>query len=217
MIFPTPKNATEMLLNVWKIVDLPSILKSDLIFKISFELFLISPEKANSLIDRAIQSKILIITPKGHVKISQKLEKQLIDWQLRRKKEISENLIQKKNRRIKKGAPFNTLLNFFTDKGTIARAVGISSSNFDVIDFSKGAIAANVVGTEKEPYLISINTQDKILKHNCRDFETRTRREKMFCKHLVKLFFILKEKNQEQTEQILIEIGENLEDWDFIA
>ena len=71
MTFPKPKNATDMLLQIWKIVDLPSILKSDLIFKISFELFLFSPEKAISLINRAIQSKILINATKGHVRIYQ--------------------------------------------------------------------------------------------------------------------------------------------------
>jgi len=217
MNFPTPKNATEMVLYVWKIIDLPTISKSDLIYTISFELFLFPPEKAKLFVDKAIQSKLLINAPKGHLKISQNQAKKLNIWQSKRKQEIIENLIIRKTKKLKKGSSFNTMLNFFADKGTINRAVGISSSNFDVIDFNKGSIAANVVGTKEEAYLISVNIKDKILKHNCHDFETRRSSEKKFCKHIVKLFFLLKEENQEQTEQLLSEIGENIDDWDFTS
>lgn len=215
MEFPIPENATDLLIYIWKIIDLPTITKSDLINALSFELFLFTPKKAKFFIDRAIQSKLLITAPKGHLNISQKLQKDLDDWQRMRKKEISENLLIKKIKKIKKGSSFNTMLNFFADKGTISRAVGVSSSNFDIIDFSNEVIAANVIGTKEESYNISINTNDKIIKHNCHDFETRRSQEKKFCKHLVKLFFLLKDENQEQTEQFLSQIGENIDNWDF--
>ncbi len=217
MNFSTPKNATEMLLYIWKIIDLPTISKPNLIYKISFELFLFPPDKAKVFVNKAIQTKILINVPKGHVKISETQAKKLKSWQLQRKREISENFLVKKTKKLKKGSSFNTMLNFFADKGTINRAVGISSSKFDVIDFNKGAIAANVIGTKDESYLISINAKDKILKHNCHDFEARRSSEKKFCKHIVKLFFLLKEENQEQTEQFLSEIGENIDDWNFTS
>ena len=78
-------------------------------------------------------------------------------------------------------------------------------------------IEKSCIGTKEESYNISINTNDKIIKHNCHDFETRRSQEKKFCKHLVKLFFLLKDENQEQTEQFLSRIGENIDDWDFTA
>ena len=61
MNFAIPRNNTsEMLLYIWKIIDLPYILYDDLVFRISFDLYLDPPEKAKIFIN-----KIVIIARAG--------------------------------------------------------------------------------------------------------------------------------------------------------
>ena len=105
----------------------------------------------------------------------------------------------------------------FLDKGTINKTVSISDEDFAITEFSfeKGIIKTEVTGSKKEPYLIEINTKNQKLIHNCHDFETRRLENKKFCKHLAKLFLLLKEKDEESATNFLSEIAENINKWEF--
>jgi len=98
MKFSAPSNikAPELLLHIWKIIDIPTISETDLIFKISFEFFFLPPEKAKIFVKKAIQSKFLIIDDNGLVQISEKIKNQLENWQKDRKKKILSNIKKKK-------------------------------------------------------------------------------------------------------------------------
>ncbi|MEJ2252139.1 MAG: hypothetical protein P8Y97_21065 [Candidatus Lokiarchaeota archaeon] len=49
---PPKKSATELLLYIWKIIDLPEISFEDLVYRISFDLYIVPPEKARKFIER---------------------------------------------------------------------------------------------------------------------------------------------------------------------
>ena len=92
--------------------------------------------------------------------------------------------------------------------------ITISNSSFEILeyDYSKGIINSKVAGSKEESYVIEINTNEKILKHNCHDFESRRAENKKFCKHIVTLFLILKEKNEKIADSFLNKIAEEIGD-----
>ncbi|MFX1393766.1 MAG: hypothetical protein ACFFAH_09340 [Promethearchaeota archaeon] len=225
MNFPIPrKKDSELLLFIWKIIDLPNISMNDLLYKISFELFLLSPEEALQFIHNSIKSKFLIKDDNDYLKLSLNLDKELKNWHTQRKNVILRKINSsrkisslKNDLKLERGSDFSTLLKAFLDKNTINRAATVSNDTFKInsLDFDKGFIKAEVVGSKKESYLIEIDTKSKILIHNCHDFETRRAENKRFCKHLVKLFILLKEKNEKSTVAFLNKIAENINDWEF--
>ncbi|MFX1315631.1 MAG: hypothetical protein ACFE9T_07180 [Promethearchaeota archaeon] len=225
MNFAIPRNNnSELLLYIWKIIDLPYISQNDLLFKISFEFFLFSPEEGIKFIKRCIEDKSLIIDAKNNLKLSNTLRQNLINWQKESKFEILNKIISRKKITItERDIETNTTTNFnvfikaFLDKGTLNRAASVSNTKFDIIEFdpTKGKINAKVSGSKEESYLIKIDINNKILQHNCHDFETRRAENKKFCKHLTKLFLLLKEKNSNSAETFLKEIAANIDKWEF--
>ena len=227
MNFAIPrKNPTEFVLYIWKIIDLPFIPLNDLIYTISFELFLLSPQKAKEFIQNAIENEFLEIDEYDNLSLSQNLNEKLQNWQTKRKETILSKLdtAQKRAKAVNnfetdKNSNFNILLKAFLDKGTINRTVSISEDDFAITEFSfsKGSIKAEFAGSKKEPYLIEINIKNKKIIHDCHDFETRRSENKKFCKHLAKLFLLLKEKDEESATNFLSEIAENINKWEFIS
>jgi hypothetical protein len=225
MNFAIPrKNNTEMLLYIWKIIDLPSISLSDLLYKISFELFLLSPTKASDFIENCIENENLLKDENQNLRLSNALSQKLITWQTARKGVILEKItsakkVAKLKSDINKKEPtnFSVLINAFTDKGTLNRSVSISDAAFEILEYDhdKGMIKSKVAGSKKEPYIIEIDTNEKILRHNCHDFEERRASNKKFCKHLTKLFLLLKEKDENIAEFFLKKLAENIDVWDF--
>ncbi|UCD02082.1 MAG: hypothetical protein JSV23_03415, partial [Promethearchaeota archaeon] len=74
-----------MLLYIWKILDLPSISLDDLLYKISFEFFLFSPEKATDFINDCIDNSYLVKDDNQHLRLSNGLNQKLNNWQKKRK------------------------------------------------------------------------------------------------------------------------------------
>ncbi|MFW9989487.1 MAG: DUF2240 family protein [Candidatus Odinarchaeota archaeon] len=220
-----PRNDNlEILLYIWKIIDLPSISQNDLLYKISFDLFLFTPDEAIEFIEECIQNELLDKDNNKCLKLSKNLSQKLQMWQIKRKNSISqkinasEEIIQLQNNiDNKRTTIFNVLINGFTDKGTLNRSGTISDNAFEELeyDITKGIIKSKVKGSRGELYKIEINTNEKILRHNCHDFETRRVDNKKFCKHLAKLFLLLKNKNKNTAEFFLNNIAENIDKWDF--
>ncbi len=217
-------NASELILYVWKIIDLPNISKKDLLYKMSFELFLMTPDKATIFIDKCIKGKFLIEDVQKGVYLTTILEKKLKVWHSERNIEISSNLEAiRKNTSVKERLVENEIVNFgvllkaFSDKGTLNRAISVSDDAFDIIkfDFEAGRIAATVSGSQKSVYDIIIDINDKKLSHNCHDFLNNRAKSKKFCKHLVKCFFLLKERNEISATNFLKELALNIEEWSF--
>lgn len=225
MNFEIPRNnASELLLYIMKIIDLPYTTINDLLYQISFELFILPPDKAVEFIKITIKNGLLKEDANQNVLLSQNLKNKLKSWQLKRKKTILNKLNSRINKssttnidKYEKDTNYNTLLKAFLDKGTINRAATISEAAFNITEFdsNKGIIKANVYGKKEDSYNIQINTKKRTLSHNCDDFEIRRAENKKFCKHLAKLFLILKEKNEESATKFLKEIAKNINEWKF--
>lgn len=225
MSFSIPRQKiSEMVLYIWKIINLPKIPSENLLFKITFELFLYSPDEAKNFIENAIKNKFLIQDDHKNLKLSENLNSKFQAWQRNRKNEILRKMASylkqselKNTFEQNKKDEFNILLKGFTDKPTLNRAVGVSESAFSLkkVDLNEGLILGNVVGSKEEPYLLKIDLNEKELKHNCHDFQTRRAKEKKFCKHLIRLFLLLKEKDQKVAVSFLKKISENIEKWEF--
>ncbi len=224
MNFAIPRNDnSEMLLYIWKIIDLPFILIEDLIYRIAFDLFILPPERANYFIINCIKNKLLI-KDNNFVRLSEELDQRLKNWQKKRENEIlgkistAKKVNHLKNDIDKKhSSKFSILINAFVDKGTLNRSVTISDAAFEFLehDRSKGLITSKVTGTKEESYFIEIDTNKKILRHNCHDFEERRAQNKKFCKHITKLFLLLKEKNHDSAEFFLNQLAEEIDKWEF--
>ncbi len=227
MNFAIPRNNnSEMVLYIWKIIELPSISLSDLLYQLSFELFLFSPNDANQFIQKVVDNKFLIEVPNNMFKLSHNLEQKLKNWHLKRKalilekKESSKKETQEIDNFDKNNLnKFNTLLKAFLDKGTINRAVTVSDSAFNIIKFDPKSkiIKAEVKGSSDVPYHIEISINDKFIKHNCHDFQTNRAKNKRFCKHLAKLFLLLKNKNEKSASFFLESITNEINNWDFLS
>ena len=224
MIFPIPKTAPDILIYIWKIIDLPSTSMTDLLYTLSFELYLFPIETAKNFIEKAITSNYLIKNKTGDLQLSENLSKKFEQWQIERKEMIQTHTIeaekigaQIKELSTKNGSGFKVLLDTFVDKATINRAVPISNSalSIDVFNPNKGIIKARIAGTKEDSYDIIIDINKKFIHHNCHDFKTRKSQERKFCKHIVKLFLVLKDTNEKDTEHFLNEIAENVNNWDF--
>lgn len=217
-------NISELVLYIWKIIDLPNISKKDLLYKISFELFLMTPEKATLFINKCIKSKSLTEDEEKGISLTSSLDKKLKSWHNERKDEILCNLEAiRKNTSVKERLVVNDTVNFgvllkaFSDKGTLNRAISVSDDAFDIneFDFEAGKIIAKISGSQKSVYDISIDIKDKIISHNCHDYVTKRLNNKKFCKHLTKLFLLLKEKNEASATNFLKELALNVEEWSF--
>ena len=215
-----------MVLHIWKIIELPSLSRDDLLHKITFELFLFSPKEAKEFINVAIHKGYLIIESDEQIKISESLALELNKWHEKRKMNISKKIKDvndlnefgddSKKNDINK---FKILLKALLDKGTINRAVAESDSayKFRFLDSGQKIIKAEVQGSQKIPYTIEININEKMIKHNCHDFRAKRAENKKFCKHLAKLFLLLKIKNADLASYFLESITRDINNWNFLA
>ena len=227
MNFAIPrKSETEFLLYIWKIIGLPMISKNDLIYEISFKLFFDSPEKANLFVDKSIKNNNLVKDDIENLSLSQNLKKNLQSWQIKRKRAILNKVINRNdeismnnNQILEDDSNYNALLKAFLDKGTINRAAILSDDNFNIneFDYKNGIIKVEFVGINESSYNIEINTKNKTLVHNCQDFQERRAADKKFCKHLAKLFLMLKDKDSVSALKFLREIAENINDYKFLS
>ena len=227
MNFTIPRgNVLKMVLHIWKIIELPSIHQDDLLHKISFELFLFSPKEAQEFINMAIHKGYLILESDERIKLSESLFLELNKWHEKRKTSISKKIknvngINKftdksNNNKLNK---FKILLKALLDKGTINRAVAESESayEFRFLDSDQKIIKAEVQGSQKIPYNIDINISEKVIKHNCHDFRTKRAVNKKFCKHLAKLFLMVKIKDADLASYLLESITKDINNWNFLA
>ena len=224
MNFTVPRNnSSEFLLYIWKIINVPEVGINDFIFKISFELFLLTPEKALKFIQNSIKNQYLK-NAQGRLSLSQDLCENLSLWQNSRKDEIFSKLEKKRKKTIANMSTkddethnFSIFIKAFSDQGTSNRAATVANDAFNIIEFDpkKGLIQTKVKGLKIESYFIEINLKEKTIRHDCHDFLTRRAENKKFCKHLVKLFLFLKESNEEATLNFLKSISENTDEWDF--
>jgi len=213
-------NPSEMISYIWKVIDLPFISQNDLIYKISFTLYILPPEKAKNFIKKCLEYKFVIEDENKNLKLSNSLMNNLNKWQSRRRNEILDKykLINESiNLKSNLSNDHKSLLKIFTDKSTLNRAAVIPNSHFKLIIFDPevGIIRSEVKGSKEDQYSIEIDVKNNVLKHNCHDFITRRAENKKFCKHILKLFLLLYEKNSTYAEFFLKNLVDNIDIWEF--
>jgi len=217
-------HASEVILHIWKIIDLPNISKKDLLYILSFDLFIWPPDKAIIFVNKCIKSKFLIEDEKKNVSLAPNLKKKLKAWHVDSFQEISYNLeISRKNKSViemvgkNEKDEYGILLKAFSDKGTINRATSVSEDAFDIttFDYKTGKIIAKVAGSQKGAYKIIIDTNEKIICHDCQDFISKRMMNQKFCKHLTRLFLLLKERDKNSATDFLKEFARSIDYWNF--
>ncbi|MHA1782097.1 MAG: DUF2240 family protein, partial [Promethearchaeota archaeon] len=170
------KNLQEMVLYVWKIIDLPLINQEDLLYKLSFDLFLFSPEQANKFISDAIKKGYLLQVENDNLKLSEELQSKLKTWQLERRKFIQEKFKAiRESKKLIEGvykdskSDFNTVYKVFVDSATLKKTATISNSDINLVKFDtdEGIIKAKIKGREKDFYDILLDISNKQLRHDC--------------------------------------------------
>jgi hypothetical protein len=172
MKFSVPRDhPDEMVLYVWKIVDLPYIFKDNLLYNLIFKYFIFTPDKASAFIDDALKQGYLV-QDKNFIRLSNELDQKHMEWQKKRNREIKNNLISRKKRtiavqkiQINSGDKFNKLLKKIIDSAALNRAVIVSDDAIDIIkvDKAKGVLEAIIKGTKEESYIVNINLEKRIL------------------------------------------------------
>ncbi len=99
-----------------------------------------------------------------------------------------------------------SLLRLFADEGRILSGRVMKIDELKDMKIEKQRISANI-----RDYTILIDEREQLIRHNCGDWKHR-KRQKKFCKHLVKLILSL---SKLKSKLLLRKISENLEDWTF--
>lgn len=217
------KDYKDLALYIWRCIDLPLISMEDLLFFLSFQLYRFKPSEATQIVNEFIKNSILI-KEKGFLKLSNELDSSFIKWQEEEGKKVEQAMgdignkteIKKKLEKGKRKS-FNLLLKELSDEKTLDKAVTISKNSFKKIEvnFDQGIIRGNVSGTRERPYYFEINIKEQTISHDCHDFVSNKSRQKLFCKHIVKLFLILKPEYENRIEDLFREIIHEIKDWDF--
>jgi hypothetical protein len=104
---------------------------------------------------------------------------------------------------------FEELMKNFTDFNVFKRSMLISNSRIKIVvlDKKNGLIKAEIQGNEVIPYEIIIDLSQEIIydiiSHDCLDFISRRKGKNKFCKHITKLFYYLKERDEVFTIKVL--------------
>lgn len=224
IINKTPSNHKELIIYIWRSLDLQSIGREELIYYISFELFLLKPNKSVQLVNELIK-KGFLVEKSGKVFLSKELRENFITWQKKKNEKVKNALedislkaINLNNLSKERKGSFNMFLKELSDESTLNRSVSVSKNSFTFheLNIDQGIIRGEVSGTKEKRYKFEVELNKKKIIHDCHDYLTRKSRQKKLCKHLVKLFIILKSENESKTEKILTNIMEELDDWEFI-
>lgn len=96
---------------------------------------------------------------------------------------------------------FEEIIRNLTNKNTLNRVRSISDDCIRIfrIDKENGIIEAEIQGNKLIPYKMNIDISQKniyrIIDHDCPDYLARKKRNGKFCKHIVKLFYVLKSQD----------------------
>ena len=80
--------AYNMILNIWRVIELPSISITDLEYELSFRLFLFKPEQAKIFIQKSIKTGYLVKENDKTIRLSNNLKIKHEKWQKRAKRRI---------------------------------------------------------------------------------------------------------------------------------
>lgn len=105
-----------------------------------------------------------------------------------------------------KASALDSYLSKFADRARIERAKAIADDEVKILERSSDRVAAKI-----RDYEVVVDFNDKRMLHDCPDW-ARESREKRFCKHVVRLFYALAEK---EALDAVRRISEDIDAWEF--
>ena len=133
------------------------------------------------------------------------------DWQMKFRKKSTRPELDNADQN-----QFGKYLYQLAHKHTIYKAATQKSDNYEIYKYDKinHIIRVIIYRKNKNPSFMQLNLSKNLITHNCREFNIN-KVKKRFCKHLVKLFLLLKESNKEYSLFLLKKICNNIDRFNF--
>ncbi len=214
---------------IWKILGIKSILKSDLIYNISYKLNLpYKPTNVVKKIKEAVALGILLEKNKnlklndndfGEIKREQVHQKRTVknskmdNWdRIEDSFDPWMNTYEKKATSIdKKSLTLNTVVRKLIPKEILRQGTAIPASQFHY-EIKEEVIRGTIDDTSE--LLFEIDWKNKTIKHNCTEFIDHLP-EKLLCKHFYRIFMYMKKKEMILAKNVLLSLLTKKEEWKF--
>ena len=111
---------------------------------------------------------------------------------------------------------FEEIIEKYTNKSTLNRAESISNDCVRIIKLDKetGFIEAEIQGNQLIPYKLNFSISQKTIYeaiyHDCPDYLARKKQNNKFCKHIVKLFYVLRNQDYSFALNLLKELDSKI-------
>jgi hypothetical protein len=224
MSFTPPKTLQDLLIYVWKIIDLPRINKDHLINAIALDFYLASPSNARELVIKAINAGLLLEDQDTEeIRLSTELEKTVSEWQNEGKnKRLQIQSILNESWRnpipITDDLKFNVYIREIADvivweKALKIRTSMIETSQEDFQNIIEGS--AKHFDSESEKilqYPFKIDFKNKLITHFCPEYDSLRKAQKKLCPHLAAVFNRSYAKNKAETMNT---VRQMVIDWSF--
>ncbi|UCD02415.1 MAG: HD domain-containing protein [Promethearchaeota archaeon] len=111
---------------------------------------------------------------------------------------------------------FVEIIKKLTNKTTFNRAISISDNCVRILKMDKdlGVIEAEIQGNKLIPYKLNFDISRKnlyeIIYHDCPDYLAHKKLNNKFCKHITKFFYVLRNKDYQFANNLLIEVNSKI-------
>ena len=192
-MFTIPRNPRGLIEYAFRALGKNSVSVKDLVFFLSFDLRQMPPSRAHDLVKK-LQSSGHIVVEEGQVQLGPNIESEAQPTP------------------VEDVAELGDLLKQFVSSPRLTRAVGMDDK---ALRFKQTAspplrIEARVFGSQE--YSLVLDEAKKRIEHNCPDWR-RVSVLQRFCKHVAKLFLLLK---QEDAVRILESLHEGSWEFEFV-
>lgn len=216
---------------IWMILGIESILKSELIYKISYKMNL--PYKPTTLVKKirdAItdgilteKDKFLYLNKKDMDKI--KKEKKTYDETQKKRNQKQWNRIEesidpwmsvveeKTKKKDLKSLSLNAIVRSIMPEEETEKGKKIPGKNFHY-QLEKEILSGTIEDETEENIMFQIDLGKKTLIHNCSDF-VQNLSEKVLCKHFYRIFMYVKIKDPVFSKNMLLSLYSKKDEWEF--
>jgi len=216
---------------IWTILGIQSILKSDLIYKISYKLNL--PYKPTTLVKKikdAVSQGILtekdkllylnendlkeIQKEKRNFEESQKMKMQVHWDRIEESIDPWMSVIEEKTKKKDaKSLTLNAIVRSIMTDDILKKGTAIPAKKFH-ISLENDVISGSIENDAEENLVFQIDLGEKTIDHNCQEFIGNLS-EKVLCKHFYRIFMYVKTKDLVLSKNLLISLHSKKEEWVF--
>ncbi len=216
---------------IWTILGIESILKSDLIYKISYKLNL--PYKPTALVKKITQAvsdgiliekeKLLYLNKNDLNEIQQEKsnfeesQKKKMQRQWNRIEESIDpwmSIIEEKTKKMDaKSLTLNAIVKAIMTEDALKEGTAIPAKKFH-IQLENDALTGSIEDDTEDNLMFQIDLGKKAIFHNCKDF-LENLSEKALCRHFYRIFMYVKTKDPILSKNLLVSLYSKKEEWKF--